>query len=116
MTEVNNFIGLVVNSLPVKILTGQTKSEIVNVMGSTLKTLILPAVFTGTEISFEISIDGITFYPYYNIDNNLVKFSCTQGRAYGFAAIDFYSIQYLKLVSNATEGAERNLTLITRGI
>lgn len=116
MTENHNFIGLVVNTKIATIPSGQTTSNIINLQGATLKTIILPALFTGTQLFFQISINGSTFYDYYNIDNIKVSITCSQNRAYGLGAIDFYSIQYLKIVSGTTESANRDIILLTRGI
>ncbi len=115
MSEVKSYIGQVVNTLTATIANTATKSDVIDLKGATLKTIIMPAAFTGTVISFEISTDGTNFFPYYNVDDIEVDVTVTAGRAYGLAAIDFYSIQYLKIVSNASEGAKRLLTLISRG-
>lgn len=116
MSETSNFLNLVVKEEQVTIQNGQNKSNAIDLKGASLKTLFMPAAFDGTEISFEVSTDGVNFLPYYNIDNVLIKMNCAIDRAYGFAAIDFYSIRWLKLVSNATEGSDRVITLLTRGI
>ena len=116
MSEARNYTSLIVQTVTGTIQSGQTKSDIINLKGVTFKTLILPAAFDGTSLTFEISDDGATFYPYYNVNNIQLAITCTQGRAYGLAAIDFYSIQYLKIVSNASETAARSLKLLTRAI
>lgn len=116
MTTITNFSNLPVNSISTTILSGQTKSLVVDISGATLKTIYLPASMTGTKLTFEVSYDGVTFLPYANIDNNLVEIDISPARAYGLSAIDFYGIQFFKIVSNAVEAADRVITLSSRGI
>lgn len=115
MANISDFTTQIIQTLEITIANGQTKSTIFHSKGATLKTIILPAAFDGTEITFEISDDGTNFYEYRNIDNDIVTITCTQGKAYGLGAIDFYSIDYLKIVSNASESGDRTLKLIMRG-
>jgi hypothetical protein len=116
MSTVSNYTNLVVETLETTIANGQTKSEIIDMKGSSLKTILLPAAFDGANLTFEVSDDRINFYPYYNISNVAVSIDITAGRAYGVAAIDFYSIQYMKIVSSVSQGADRTIKLITRAI
>jgi len=116
MAKNHNFIGLVVNTIIATIPSGQTTSTVINLQGATLKTIILPSAFTGTQLFFQISPDGITFYDYYNIDNLKASITCSPNRAYGLFANDLFSIQYLKIISGSTEAADREIKLITRGI
>jgi hypothetical protein len=116
MAEIQNFIGQVVKTEVVTILNGQTSSPAVQLKGATLKTIILPAAFDGTILTFQVSDDNVTFHDYYNILNAQVSIDVSPNRAYGLAAIDFFSIDYLKIVSNAAETADRAIKLVTRGI
>lgn len=116
MAQTRDYRNSVVETVTVTIANGQTISDGKDLAGSSLKTIVLPATFTGTEIYFQISDDGITYYDYYNIDNDRVKITTTANRAYGLGAIDFFSIRWLKIVSNTTEAADRVIKLITRGI
>lgn len=116
MSEASQYTGLIVETIETTIANGETKSAIINMKGISLKTILLPAVFDGSNLAFEVSDNGIDFYPYYNINNVVVAIDITAGRAYGVAAIDFYSIQYMKIVSNASQAADRTIKLIGRGI
>jgi len=116
MAIIENFTTQLIPPLVAVIQSGQSESNIINPYATTVKTIFMPAAFDGTAITFKISYDGLTFYNYYNIDNILVSITCSAGRAYGLGAIDFYSIQHLKIVSNATESAERQINLLTRSI
>ena len=115
-TEKNVFINSVINTQKVTILSGFSESSVLDLAGSTMKTIILPDSFTGGTIAFKISDDGITYHDYYNADDALVFITCTAGRAYGVTANDFYSIRYVKLVSDATESADREIKILCRGV
>jgi hypothetical protein len=116
MGEVNQYTSLILKTVNATILNGQSKSNIIDVKGTSIKTIFLPAAFDGSTLTFEISEDGTNFFPYYNINNMPITIDVTAGRAYGLAAIDLYSIQFLKIVSSATESAERIIKLIARAI
>ena len=116
MGTVNQYTSLVIQTLDATILNGQTKSDIINMSGTLLKTIILPAAFTGSTLTFEISEDKTNFFPYYNINNMPVTIDVSAGRAYGLGAIDFYSIKYMKIVSGSVEAADRTIKLIARAI
>lgn len=116
MTTINDFSNLPVSVLTATIAINQTKSDIINMKGATLKTIFIPAAFTGTAITFEVSYDGAAFAPYANVDDNLVEITVTAGRAYGLAAIDFFGVLSFKIVSNGAEAAERSIILVPTGI
>lgn len=96
------------------ISNGTTTSGSIDLQGRGVVAIIMPAAFTGTSISFQISIDNVTFTDCYNTSNTQLTCTVTQGRAYLFNANDLVGIRYLKIVSNASEGADRTLTLISR--
>jgi hypothetical protein len=68
---------------------------------------VLPATFTGTGISFLVSVDGTTFVPFNN-DSGLVSLIVTQGKAYAFP-INLFPFQWIKLKSGSTEGTARTI-------
>ncbi|MGD9276262.1 MAG: hypothetical protein PVJ67_03765 [Candidatus Pacearchaeota archaeon] len=114
MSKVTQYLTSIIEPLTAIILSGQTTSDIVKFYGSTLKTIILPASFDGTSLTFKVSYDGISFFDYYNVNNIQVSITCTAGRAYGVLANDFNSIYALKIVSNASETADRSIILLPR--
>lgn len=116
MAEVNDFSNNPVSILTATIEIGQTDSDIINMNGATLKTIFIPAAFTGTAITFEVSYDGTTFAPYANVDDDLVEITVTAGRAYGLAAIDFFGVLSFKIISDSAEAAERSIILVPTGI
>jgi hypothetical protein len=96
------------------ILSGQTTSDAIDLQGRPLVGMILPAAFTGSTITFTISVDNSTFTAVYNTANTQLSVTVTQGRAYLFSPGDLVGVRYLKLVSGSSEGADRSITLISR--
>ena len=104
------------NPLIVKILSGNTDSEIINLNGCNLIRFELPAVFTGTIISFKASCDdGITYTDLYRTgDDTLIVTPVTAGRQYVMVPQDLAGVQKLIIKSNASESAERIIKLVAR--
>ncbi len=87
----------------------------------------MPSAWTDAHLRLEESPDGITFYPIYSRDYDIVKASVPSGGAYPgahtiyFSPIEITLGRYLRLRSvNAATGvdvnqaATRSLTLITK--
>lgn len=100
----------------VTILNGQTESSAVDLQGLTLIAIETPAALTGTQFEFKASDDGVTYLDYYNTQG--IKASAQVGvdRYVAFAAQDFASTRFLKVVSNAAEGADRTIQLVARTV
>ena len=72
---------------------------------------ILPAAFTGTAVSFKVSVDkGTTYAPLYDSSNTLVSVTVTAARAYAFP-ISLFPFTNVIIVSNAAEGADRAISV-----
>lgn len=94
--------------------SGQTVSDAINVYGCTLACVETPSAMTGDALTFEGSIDG---------GSTFVKIKDKGGVAYtvvvstseaGSCPLDsfmFYPYDRVKVVSDATEGADRVLKL-----
>jgi hypothetical protein len=114
MSTKEQFSNTIIDPITVTIPSGTSESNAIDCYGVAIKTIILPATFTGTELTFKISPDGINYFDYYRIDNLIASITCTQNRAYGLGAIDFFSVRFVKLVSNAVESADRVITILTK--
>lgn len=101
-------------SQTVTIASSATTSGSADLQGLGLVGLIMPAAFTGTTMSFQVSIDNSTFYDLYNTNNTLVSMAVTQGRAYSFVPGDLLGYRYIKVKSGSTEGGSRVITLVQR--
>lgn len=102
--------------LTATIASGQTVSGAVALPSATMSGLILPAAFTGTSISFQVSVDGSAYVALYDSSNALETVTVTQARAYSLNPTVFAGWPYAKLVSNAAEGGSRAITVVTRPV
>lgn len=101
---------------PAIIANGQQESATINQGGFSLCGVLIPAAFTGTSISFEASIDNVTFYPVYNtIAGVLLSYVVAPSRYIAIDPKDFHGIQYLKIKSGSAEGAARTLVASLKG-
>ena len=100
----------------VTISSGGTKSNALDVGGHGLVGMIMPAAFTGTSVTFEGSWDGTNFFPIYNTDGTQFSATVSTSRLIAFAPSDFVSCRLVKIVSSSTEGADRVINLIIRGL
>lgn len=94
-----------------------TQSNIISTGGLSLCGILMPAAFTGTAITFQMSIDGINFYPVYSTTSGTVLTYTVAASTY--AAIDpvpFYGVSYLKLQSSNIQAALRVFNLALKGI
>lgn len=98
------------HSTEVVIESGQTKSRALAFRGAAQDGYIIPAAFTGTAVSFEVSADGITFAPFHDTTNTLVSQSVTVSTAYAFP-LNLFPFAWVKIVSNASEGADRTIQI-----
>ena len=72
----------------------------------------IPSAFTGTAVSFKMGIEGAdTVCPIYD-GASLVSISVTASRYYYVDPKIFAGCNYIVIVSNAAEGAERTIPLV----
>jgi hypothetical protein len=87
----------------VTIASGQTKSNAVHLRGNSLLGFALPSTFDGTEVSFEVSQDGSTFYPLYDEDGDQILLTVAASRAYEINAGRFAAWTYMKFVAGTAQ-------------
>lgn len=92
------------------IASGETKSGSIDLHETAQAGFILPAAFTGTAITFEVSADNVTFAPLEGSDGNPVSLTVSQGNAYAFP-ISTFPFAFAKIVSGSAEGADRSITI-----
>jgi hypothetical protein len=118
MSQVNsgqftNFVAT--NNLTATITVGQTVSGAVDLSATFLTALIIPANFDGTQITFQVSNDGTSFYAYRNTSNTIVTVTVTPDSAMGIVPSDFASWRYIKIVSVTTQTTtDTVIGLVTR--
>lgn len=99
------------------IANGQTTSSAIDLSGTTLVGIQLPASFTGTSLTFQAATTaGGTYQTVIDGSGTTISRAISQGRYLTLNPIDFAGIQFLKVVSSASEGGQRNLELISRPV
>lgn len=89
-----------------------TKTDAIDLRGCSRLGFALPATFTGTAISFEVSHDNVTFQAL-NDDSGAVSMTVAQAKSYTVSDADGVGVwPWVKLVSGSTEGAERLITVV----
>jgi hypothetical protein len=91
-----------------------TTSGTVDIRGHTFLGLRIPASFTGTQLTFEVSADAANWNGLYDITGAQVVLPVVQGRAYDLPG-EVSAWPYFRVVSSATEGSNRILTCVMKG-
>ncbi len=96
------------------IASSGTTSNAIDLQGLLVVQFIMPSALTGTSISFQSSYDNVTFQDVYNDQNAQISITVSVNRTYNIEPVDFAGCRYLKIISNASEGAERSIGVVTR--
>lgn len=90
-----------------------TVSSSIHMRGITAKGIIFP-ITTGTQFSFQVSMDGVTFYSLLDAAGEIITITKTAGSAsaHPLSAQDFCGWNFLKVVSGSSEAAARTLTVV----
>lgn len=99
------------------IASGQTKSQVINLLGLTPVALELPALFTGTTIRFEGSLindDAAVMKSIRNEDGTDYTLTVAQNRIYRIPSTVLTGLSRLVIVSGSAEGAARDIKLSAR--
>lgn len=115
MPHLGTFLAHIANGATTSSETGPVNGGL-GIGGNGLLNVLLPAAFTGTAISFLVSPDDGTYYALYNADGTLYSVTVVQGHAVILDPSAFIGVGYIKVVSNATEGGARVVTLVGRAL
>lgn len=100
------------------IASSGTTSGAVDLGGTTLAGLIMPASFTGTSVTFTVSDElAGTYRTVYAEDG--VTAASADITAGGYIPLDyglFMGARFIKIVSNATEAAAREIGVVSRSM
>lgn len=114
---VSGYAGYANSPLPVVIANGVQESAAFPTGGMTLVGIILPAAFTGTALTFEVSSSlAGTYVPLCNtLSGTPLSYTVAQGTYCAIDPKDFQGIQFLKIKSGSNEGAARTLLCSLKG-
>ncbi len=96
--------------------SSQTDSNNTDLAGARLVGLIFPSAFTGTKILFKGSINGIDFFNLFNTNGVLLEINFIGDGFIMLFPADFAALRHLIIKSDAAEGADRTIKILTRPI
>lgn len=113
----NGYQGEFLPSRPVLIASGGTESAAINLKGLCLVGILLPATFTGTTLTFEAcDTEAGTFVPVKTgTGGSALSYTVAQATYAAIDPKDFQGINFLKIKSGSTEGADRTLLCSLKG-
>ena len=87
------------------IASSGTISDAIDLRAYSTGGYILPASFTGTGMTFQVSADGTTYTAH-----SVASVTVAQGKAYAFPA-EVMAFPWVKLVSGSSEAASRSIVI-----
>jgi hypothetical protein len=114
MSQAEDFKQQMIATITATISSGQTISAGVNLFGTRLVGLVVPAGLTSTALTFLVSDDGITYYPLMqNVDGDVLTITVdATAKAYPLNPWIFAAWSFIKLVGGSIEAADRTFKLI----
>lgn len=106
-------MGAIKSTATATIASGQTVGAAFYVGAKVPVALVMPAAFTGANISFQGSHDGSSYQAIYNGGADY-SVPVAASKNVVLNASVFAGFPFLKLVSDAAEGADRSVTVVTR--
>ena len=104
------------NIVKVTIPAGETASAAVPLNDNVLVALIIPDIFTGSTVTFKVSVDGVRLFDMKDLDDGSVAYSIKVAEGVYIPTIYYVwaGVNWIQVVSNATETDARVIQLITR--
>lgn len=117
VAPVSGYQGQFNTAIDAVIASSGTASAAIDLAGFTLCGILLPAAFTGTALTFQVSsaIGGTYVALKSTTSGTSLSYTVAQGTYAAIDPKDFQGVRFLKVVSGSTEGAARTLKLATRG-
>lgn len=116
MSKVSDFPAKIRSELTAVIASSGTVSSAVDLVGTGLVAIQMPAAMTGVAITFQGSADGTTYGAIHDGAGAAVSITTAANLCVVVPESITRGFRYIKLVSGATEAAERTIKLITKAI
>lgn len=105
------------SDLSATILDGETESDGIQLGGTSLVALDIPAGFDGTTMTFKVSSDGTTYKDYKRlVDGMPVSALCSADASFAADYYDFAAYEWIKLVAGTAQTGNVEITLKTRSL
>lgn len=106
--EAQNAVDKRVSPIDATIASSGTTSDAVVLYACTASQFQIPSAFTGTSVTFLVSIDnGTSFQTLRDSNGNAISYAVTASGIYSLEKDIFAGIDQFKIVSSTTEAAER---------
>ena len=107
--------------LTATIANGVALAGAVELGGSALVGIQMPAAWTAANLTAQISVDGTTYQDMYDDEGNEVTITAAASRFIQLIPSEWAGVHYIKLRSGTTgtpvnQGAARTLTLVVREV
>ena len=104
------------NILKVTIPAGETTSAAVSLNDNVPVALIIPDIFTGSTVAFKVSVDGVRLFSMKAVDDGSAAYTVkvAEGVYIPLLYTLWVGVNWIQIVSNATETADRVIQLVTR--
>lgn len=113
--KTTQFPPIIIADKTATVLAGQTTSEAVDLLGTVLVALLTESTLAvAGSLTFEASIDGVTFFPAYNDAAIPLAISVQTGRYVVLDITDFAAIRFIKVVLDGVEASDAVFKLLTR--
>jgi hypothetical protein len=96
----------------VQVAASGTESTSIPCLGYSLVGFITPAELTSTAITFQASLDGITYVPIKNTSGTALSVTVAASGYYTLDPANFVGIPHLRLVCGSSEGDARDITCL----
>ena len=117
MASSNEFQSVLRSDSLALIQDGSTLSNAVDLHGTVLIGISIPAGFSGTTLTVYASTSYAgTYQQVRNTDNVAATITCAAGYYYALVPFDLAGCRYVKLQSNTTQSGDCTITLVTRPI
>lgn len=104
---------VITRSLDVTIATSAQLSTAADLGDRRLQAVLIPSNTEGSAITFQVSIDGSTFYVLYDTDGAVLSYPFTDPGAVIVDAVKFLAFRHVKVDSGINQsGAIATLTLV----
>jgi hypothetical protein len=105
------------SDLVATILDGANDSDGIDLGGSSLLSIDIPAGFDGTGMTFKVSSDGVNYKEYRRmIDGTLVTAVVGADASYASGYHDFGGYRWIRLVATTAQTGDISITLKTRAL
>jgi len=105
-----------VGTVTATITDGNTVSAEVQLGRMTVTHMLLPASFEGTSVTFDVTLNGSTWYDLYDQDGTEVSVAVSSSRAILLQPADFIGVLGFRITSSSAQTGDAVVTFVTRGL